>query len=882
MGYERSKPNFRLPKDVLPVHQELHFDKIDPQDDEFLGHTKISLCLDGEVSIIKLNAERLAFSECYVTDDNGTVIQGQCAFNNDLGLVTITLPVKIDGDGWSLFIRFSGSMTEKLRGLHRVSWEDDSGKEHWIATTQFEPIDARRAFPCFDEPEFKVTSNTTLTVPAQYTAISNGRVVKEEALDGGWKRVHFSAMPAMSTYLFCFIVGDFVSTAPVHAGGVELRVWTVPGMEHLTSFGMKAASFALDWYVEYFKRPYFGGDKIDLIAIPNYATGAMENTGCITFRSTSLLVDTKTATQAELRRVDEVVKHELAHMWFGDEVTMDWWDGLWLNESFATDMAFMCMNAQYPEWHVWDTFALDKSAAFRMDSLKTTHPIQCEIEDPAKMRETFDAITYEKGGAKLKALRDFIGWEAYRDGIAEYLDLHALHNTKSSDLWDCIEESCGQHGVDVPVRRLMDFWIFTPGHPIIQVDKLNDDGVRLRQRQFLFMGATKVVWPIPVTMSVSFADGEVVELKFVFDEAEKDLTFDKPVLDVVVNKGGSGFYRVRYSPYLASWLTADLLGKLSVVERFQLVNDSWAAVRAGMASAADHIELLKVFAVEDDPNVWLIMLGSLEAIHSLMKGKARRAVEKIIHDLTAPAVARLGWTPRAGESVQISELRGKLIGALGTTGGDEATRAEAVRLFDEWKVNHDAVAGDVVPAIVRILAYTGDEARFNEFLSLSSSADTPQMEERFLFALGDFRDLELLKRMMGMILTPAVKEQDKHYLLYYGISNEISSAFGWNYLKENWNAIIAACQEDAMMRIIGVVSLLDTPDQAADVRSWLRSHPIKYGEMSVARALEGLELNLALRQREEERLTAHLETHFFEDGDGTEDGAVCRHAQCCG
>ncbi len=375
-------------------------------------------------------------------------------------------------------IEFRGVLNDKLRGFYRSTYRDADGIERVIATTQMQSTDCRRAFPCWDEPDFKAVFAVTLIVEPEMMAVSNGSVVSEEVVDDR-SIVRFADTMVMSSYLVAFVVGPLEATEWHDADGIPVRIVHVPGKGHLTGFGLDVATFCLRWFQNYYDIPY-PSDKVDLLALPDFAAGAMENLGCITFRENLLLVHPTSGTQNERQLVADVVAHELAHMWFGDLVTMSWWNGIWLNEAFATFMEIAACDAYRPEWERWTSFGLERSVAFETDSLSATRSVEYEVHSPADCEGMFDVLTYQKGGALLRMLEQYLGAERFREGVGHYLRTHSYGNTETSDLWDAIEHTSGE-----PVRRIMDSWIWQPGYPLVSV-KASGGELVLTQRRFSF------------------------------------------------------------------------------------------------------------------------------------------------------------------------------------------------------------------------------------------------------------------------------------------------------------------------------------------------------------------------------------------------------------
>ena len=398
---------YRLPTTVTPERYEL---KLTPDLTTwtFTGDEKISIHVHEPVREIILNAAELELHAVSLQTADGKVREGRVNLDTENERATLSFGEPVPAGRGDLQIQFSGILNDKLHGFYRSTYKGADGQDKPLASTQFESTDARRAFPCWDEPAFKAVYQVTLVVDEKLTAISNARVVRENALPGNKKAVVFADSMKMSTYLVAFIVGEFEATEPVMVGNAPLRVCAVPGKKHLATFAVDIGKASLEHFSAYYGIPY-PGDKLDLIAIPDFASGAMENLGAITFRETALLVDADRATRTELERVADVVSHENAHMWFGDLVTMKWWNGLWLNEAFATFMEMLAVDAWKPEWRRWDSFTVSRAAAMQVDGLKSTRPIEFPVERPEEAAGMFDILTYEKGASVLRMLEQYLG-----------------------------------------------------------------------------------------------------------------------------------------------------------------------------------------------------------------------------------------------------------------------------------------------------------------------------------------------------------------------------------------------------------------------------------------------------------------------------------------
>ncbi len=463
---------FRLPHTVRPTRYEVRL-RPSLSGASFTGAVQIELAVDQPTDVLVLNADELAIIRCDVDGQSAT-----WELEPETERLIITPAERVDSGTSVLSIEFDGVLNDKLRGFYRSTYTDDDGVEQVIATTQMQATDCRRAFPCWDEPEFKAVFAITLDVDDGLTAISNAPEIERTTSDGR-SVIRFADTMVMSSYLVAFVVGRLEMTETVDVDGVPLRLVHVPGKGHLTDFGLDVGAFCLRWFQDYYGIAYPGA-KVDLVALPDFAAGAMENLGCITFRESLLLVDPATSTQNERQLVADVVAHELAHMWFGDLVTMRWWNGIWLNEAFATFMEVAACDAYRPDWQRWTSFGVERSAAFETDSLASTRSVEFEVRSPADCEGMFDVLTYQKGGALLRMLEQYLGAERFREGVSHYLSLHSYANTETNDLWDAIEATSGD-----PVRRIMDSWIWQPGYPLVTAS-LVDGALELRQQRFRF------------------------------------------------------------------------------------------------------------------------------------------------------------------------------------------------------------------------------------------------------------------------------------------------------------------------------------------------------------------------------------------------------------
>lgn len=836
---------YRLPHTVIPSRYEIALEP-DLEAASFTGTVAIEVEVTKPTSEIWLNAAELEIHEATLEGNDGaSKAASSITLHEKEERAQITLAGEAVAGEYVLRISFTGILNDKLRGFYRSRFTDSEGKERLIATTQFESTDARRAFPCFDEPEFKAVYGVTLTVPEDLFAVSNGPMVSETPDGNGKKVVEFADTMKMSTYLVAFIVGPFEATDPVDVDGVPLRIVHPIGKGHLTGYALKSGAHSLRYFTDYYGIAY-PGQKLDMIAVPDFAFGAMENLGCITYREVLLLVDEKRSTQPELMRVADVIAHEIAHMWFGDLVTMRWWNGIWLNEAFATFMATAAANDFNPDWHRWDQFSLDRSMAFDVDSLEKTRPIEVEVNSPQDADAMFDLLTYEKGGSVLRMLEQYLGEERYRDGIRYYLDKHKYANTETSDLWDAIEHVTGE-----PARSVMDSWIFQRGFPLISVDS-SGSAVTLTQQRFRYTpveGGDDTLWQVPVVLRYS-ANGEKHEDRVLLTEQTTQVTLKGNPDWLVVNAGGSGFYRVRYSAGLLQALAPRMQDELLPIERYGLVDDTRSAMVSGATSASDFIEFAKGFEDETDLDVWTALITGLGTVHMLTEGTARKNLEAQMADLYRTALDRLGWDGKPSDSARDSELRGALISALGSTAKDPAAIEKSRELHAKYLEDPASVDPNVGAAVAGVVASNGTADDYAVFVQRFRNAATPQEERRYQTRLGSFPGEAEIAATLKMTMNGEIRTQDAPYLLGFAMGNDEQGEQVWQFVSENWDEMVKAYPDNAIVRMAGGIRALSKPETAAEIEKFFETHKVPTGELTMQQHLEKLRVNVALRERE--------------------------------
>ena len=840
---------FRLSRLVEPSHYDL-FLHIHPDQDEFFGRETITVRVNQATTLVELNSVDLTVTNARVGAEAASVTTDA---EHQIIRLEFTTPLNV-GTNADIYLEFSARLRSDLSGLYRSVYNDEHGVSHAMATTQFEATGARQAFPCFDEPDMKATFAITIEAPDSLEAITNyPEQSSESASEPGFTVHHYLTTMVMSTYILAFIVGDLRSTPPVHARGVPIRVCHAPGKDALTGFALRVAQHAISFFEDWFQIPY-PAPKLDLIAIPDFAFGAMENLGAVTFRETALLVDEARAAQSELERICDVVCHEIAHMWFGDLVTMKWWNGIWLNEAFATFMETTASDAFNPEWHKWESFGIARLSALNVDGLPSTRPIEYPVIAPADADDMFDLLTYEKGCSVIKMMEQYLGEDIFKAGVRNYLNSHLHGNAETEDLWLALQEASGE-----PVADVMNTWILQGGHPLVSVDAL-PDGVRLSQDPFRFLGEETdpigeigANWMVPIVTRE--LDGQ--QQRVLLGQQYQVVTATAE--PVIVNAGGIGPYRTRYSQQLLPKV-CEYFQELTTLERFNLIADTWSLVLANQSPLSDAIELFNRCSSETDPNVLQTVSAALSLLLRISLPEERPAVAKLTQSIFGPVLDTLGMEPTVSDTPRAKVARSVAFAALGTIADDDEVSAQALQWFREEMSGVGGPSGDLASAVLAIVAKHGDDSEFAFILDRYRNPVDPLDERRHLLALADFRQPTLINRVLPMILT-SIRSQDGAFVLNRVIANESVGVLGLDFAMSHFDELLARLPVNSYDLAFGSLSSLVTSDsylRANDVFAFFETHHLPAGGRLLAQTLERYRVNLRFRDRYAGRLRSYL------------------------
>lgn len=694
---------------------------------------------------------------------------------------------------YTIELSFKGKITRQMNGMYPCLFEHDGVQKQLIAT-QFESHHAREVFPCIDEPEAKATFDLILHTPAGEPVIAN-TPIKEQVIHDKIARTVFETTPIMSTYLLAFIYGEMGYKEAKTRDGVVVRTYATPALYQHTEFALSVAVKCLEYFNDYFAIPY-PLQKCDLIALPDFASGAMENWGCLTFREHCMIVDPNNTTLGSKQYVAMVVAHEVAHQWFGNLVTMRWWTDLWLNEGFASWIEYMAIDSLFPEWQMWTQFIVDEQQhALKLDALEHTHPIEVTVHHPDEIRSIFDTISYAKGASVIHMLHEYLGPEAFRDGLRHYLKRHAYGNTDTVDLWQALEEISGK-----PVKSFMHAWTAQPGFPLLQA-QVGDTDVELTQERFFInpehTKQKEHLWPIPLQTSTPSEKDHL-------DKKHEKLHLSE-TQSLVFNSGRSGFYRTAYNATHLERL-GELIkrGKLSAVDRLGVLSDLQETAKVGKIDTVEVLHFLENFRDEHDYAVWGMIAATIGSIKTVMNDDdIRQAMKPYIRTLVAGELQRLGWEKKADESHFDQLLRPTILG-LAAAADEPSVVKRCEELFADATDGDDhmpdlsmaqaprgvrkqlEIDPDMRGVVFGTVARRGDERTFEALLALHNASDNSEERTTLAAAITDFKQPELINRALSLITTDTVRLQDVAYWIAYSFLNRKAQAATWEWMKDNW------------------------------------------------------------------------------------------------
>ena len=847
-----------LPRTVRPLSYRITLTP-DLEAFTFQGEVDIEVEVLEATRQVVLNAKELQIQATSATPQGGAAVPAaDIRLDDDAETVTLEFPQPLTAGRAQLHLQFTGELNDRLHGFYRSRYLTPEGETRYLGCTQFEATDARRAFPCWDEPSHKATFALTLVVPSHLTVLAN-TPVEVETPEGDKKRVAFAETPRMSTYLLAFLVGEFESIE-ADADGTLIRIWTTPGKAEQGRFALETAVGLLSYYNDYFGIPY-PLPKLDHIALPDFAAGAMENWGAITYRETALLVDSANSAAGTRQRVAEVVAHEMAHMWFGDLVTMAWWDDLWLNESFASWMGTKAVDHLHGDWQMWTQFLVDDvGAGMAMDALKSSHPIHAVVRNPAEVSQLFDAISYSKGASLLRMLEQFLGEQSFQQGLHAYLSAHQYDNARGADLWEALGKESGQ-----PVPALMDSWIRQTGYPVLQAQvRRGTEGteVRVEQRRFLYGDGDgePTVWSVPVAVAGQGAPGADQVL---MDGRETSLRLERgrpsaPDGWVKVNSRQTGFYRVSYeAEEWARLIPAIEALELPPADRLGLQNDSYALCRARLLPATQFLELAGAYRNETEYALWRDLASSLRVLAHLFSQEAYYPqFQAFGRELLGPVARRVGWDARPGEGHLDALLRSVVVGELGAH-GDDATLEEAGRRFTAYLEEPSSLSPDLRGSVFHLASLGGDQTTHETLRRQAREATLQEERMRLHVAMCRARDPELLGRTLEMTLSEEVRPQDTVGLLGVAAGNPAGRRLTWEFIKANWGELDRRYGSGGfgLMRLVETTGHFTRQEERQDVQDFFQAHPIPAATMALERSLERIGLNIRWLEANREGLT---------------------------
>jgi puromycin-sensitive aminopeptidase len=845
----------RLPGGVIPDHYDLTI-ATNLASASFTGDETIRVRVAKPTADVVLNAAEITFEKVTISA-GGRDRTAAVRLNPRDEQATLHVESPISGDA-AIHITYKGVLNDQLRGLYL-----SKANNRRYAVSQLEATDARRMFPSFDEPAMKATFSLTAIIDRGDHAISNGAVISDTPGPGTVSHtIKFDTTPKMSTYLVALAVGDFICREG-SADDVTIRVCATPDKKELTGFALHAAEENLKFYDRYYgiKYPF---KKLDIVGVPDFSAGAMENTAAIFYRETFLLADPQSSTEQTRKFIAEVLAHEMAHQWFGDLVTMQWWDDIWLNEGFANWMETKPLKAWNPAWHSELDEVSANQEALRLDALSSTRAIRTKANTPAEINELFDAIAYNKGAAVLRMIEAFVGEDAFRAGVNAYVDRFKYSNARAEDFWTVMTQATGK-----PVDKVMSTFVDQPGAPLVSLETRcaaaqsagSQPVEALQQQRFRIATAAAAqkaaaeTWNVPVCVRLPDGTSKCDMLM----KSAGTMPLPSCPAWVVGNAGGLGYYRVGYTADAVSKIAANAM-HLAPGERVSLLSDEWALVRAGRQDVTTYLDLVGAFSGERNHVVFATLAAALDSIgEDLTTASSRAKYREWVRHLLAPALTEVGWTPSASEPDDRKELRAALVTALGETARDPDVIAKSRQLVERLLTGDASIDPALRGPVVAVAALGGDAALYDKYLARARAVSEPDEHYRYLYALARFSDPALVRRTMDLILSSEVRNQDASLFVGALLRNPDARDLAWTLLRQRWDESQKKIGQYLGVSAVGALGTFCSSERAAEIRQFFTAHPVPEAQRTLQQTIEQVESCAARVRAEAPRLAAWLE-----------------------
>ncbi|NWR66197.1 AMPE aminopeptidase, partial [Bucorvus abyssinicus] len=870
--------HFRLPTYVKPVHYDLEM-KPEMETDIYTGTVNIFIVLDKSTSYLwlhlretkitempalrKSSGHQIALNDCFEYKPQEYIVMKAEA----------ELSVTDESDPYILTLNFQGWLNGSLVGFYRTTY-NENGQIKSIAATDHEPTDARKSFPCFDEPNKKATYNISIIHQDAYQALSNMPVQQTVKLSGGWTRTTFEKSVPMSTYLVCFAVHQFHWVERTSASGIPLRVYAQPQQIDTAVYAANVTKLIFDFFEKYFNMSY-SLPKLDKIAIPDFGTGAMENWGLITYRETNLLYDPDESATSNKQRVAAVVAHELVHQWFGNIVTMDWWDDLWLNEGFASYFEYLGVNAAEPDWQMLEQVLIDDVLpVMKDDSLLSSHPIVVDVSSPAEITSVFDGISYSKGASILRMLRDWITPDLFQKGCQVYLKKHYFQNAKTQQFWEALEEASNK-----PVKEVMDTWTRQMGYPVLEMGSNS----MFTQKRFLLdpngnashpPSDLGYKWNIPVKWRLESSTNYTF---YNTSNSAGIMIASPPNTSVIINPDHIGFYRVNYDTQNWASLSTLLVSnhkKFSAADRAGILDDAFSLARSGLVNYSVPLQLTKYLTNETEYLPWHRVISSVTYLADMLEDDTNLypRFQEYFRNLVKPIVDQLLWDDTGGHLERL--LRASVLD-FACSMGDTQSVSNASQLFENWQQGKMGKDFQVlflcfsIPANLRLLVYrygmqnSGNESSWNYMFKKYQETSLAQEKEKLLYGLASVKNITLLDRYLKYIYnTSLIKTQDVFTVLRYISYNAYGKTMAWDWIRLNWQYLVDrfTINDRYLGRIVTITQTFNTELQLWQMENFFEKYPnAGAGELPRSQSIEQVKTNIEWLKANKEEIRGWLE-----------------------